>query len=188
MSNTLIKQATELTTVSVAITNATDMTDATATLSRVNKTLDAMKEEEEKVTKPLKAALKAETDRWKPYRDQLTSVRDAIRNAMSMYQTAERKREEEAKAKITARVEKGTLTMDTAARKLNEVVTVDNKVATDVGSVGFRTSHVLVVTNESLIPRTYLVIDEAKVKAALKAGLEVPGARLDEVQVPVNRR
>lgn len=179
----LINEATTL-----AITDTATMKSATELLSKVNKQLDAVKAEEEKVTKPLKAALKAEQDRWKGLKDSLTNAVTVIRNTMSDYMTAERKREAEAAAKLAARVEKGTMRLDTAAKKMTQIEVVDTKVATDDGMVSFRTSHVLVITDATAIPREYLVPDESAIKAALKAGKTVAGCVLEEKQVPVNYR
>lgn len=173
---------------SLTITTPADMTAATELLSTVNKNLDRVTAEEDKVLKPLKEAVKAEQARWKPYKTALESARDAVRKAMSIYQTAEMKRKAEAEAKLAARVEKGTMKIETAARKASELATPEQSVSTDAGMVKFRTVQRLQIDAIDMVPREYLQVDEVKLKAALKAGIKVPGAQLVEEQTPVNYR
>lgn len=172
----------------IVITSATQMVEATELLSVVNKKLDMVEAEEDRVLLPLKEAMKAEQSRWKPIKTMLKEAIDTLRGNMSVYQTAELKREREEKERIAARVAKGTLKMETGVRKLDEVETPVSTINTMVGTAGFRTIQKLVIVDEQAIPRKYLMVDEVKLKAALKGGTVVPGAVLEEVQSVVNRR
>lgn len=172
----------------LVIKDAQGMNNAVELLSQVNKNLDRVTAEEDKVVKPLKEALKAEQSRWKPIKTTLEAARDAIRSTMSKWQTTETKRKADEEAKLAARVEKGTMKLETAARKASEIDTPAQSVATDAGMVKFRTVQRLQIDAIDLIPREYLQVDEAAVKAALKAGVKIPGAQLVDEQVPVNYR
>jgi SMC interacting uncharacterized protein involved in chromosome segregation len=166
-----------------------DLKTATEVLSQLNKNLDQIKEEKEKVLKPLRAAQKAENDRWKPLEDLFKPVVLLLRGRMSTYQTAMMKAKEEADAKIAARMKpgKGNLKAETAIRKMaaNEV---EDKVEADSGSLGFRKKDIVVVTDKSLIPLEYMEVNESAVLVALKDGVKVPGAELSFEMVPVNKR
>jgi hypothetical protein len=174
----------------VTIMSADDMKEATVLLSVVNKKLDAITAEEEKVTKPLNEALKAERARWSPMKTILKDAVSVLRTKMSAYQTAETKRAQEEKARIASRIGdgKGKIKMETAVRKLDEVDSPDTKVQTDAGALTFRATPTLKITDTHAIPREYLVVDEKKLLDALKAGVSVPGAEIEVIQVPVNRR
>lgn len=172
----------------LVITDAQGMNNAVELLSQVNRSLDRVTAEEDKVVKPLKEALKAEQGRWKPVKTALEAARDALRSTMSKWQTAETKRKADEEAKLAARVEKGTMKLETAVRKVAEIDTPAQSVATDAGMVKFRTVAKLLIKDATLIPRQYLVVDESALKAALKAGVDVPGAQLVDEQVPVNYR
>lgn len=181
--NPIVTTATALT-----ITSDADMPRATELLSQVNKALDQVTDEEDKVVKPLKEALKAEQGRWKPIKTTLESARDAIRTAMSKYQTSvalARKKEEE---RLASRVTKGTMKMETAAKKLAEAPVPVEAVATASGSIRFRTVQKLVIEDVKAVPREYMVVDEVAVRAALKAGKTVAGCVLVDEQVPMNYR
>lgn len=174
----------------VVIENQASMTEATELLSKVNKTLDSVKEEREKVTKPLNDALKAERARWKPVEDVLKPIVAGLREKMSEYQTALIKKQREEEAKIAARMKpgKGNLKADTAIRKMGEVDAPDTKVESDAGSVGFREKKVLKITDMKKIPKKFWIVDEDAVFEALKAGDAVAGAEIDIEMVPVNKR
>ena len=167
-----------------------DMVEATTVLSKMNKIIDKVTEEKEKVTKPLNEALKAERSRWKPIEDTYTKAITALRAKMSAYQTAELKRAKEEADKIAARVApgKGKLSVDTAIKKIEAIKTPEKETATDAGLVQFRATDTLKITDETKIPRQYLVINEKAVLAALKAGTKVPGAEIEVIQTPVNFR
>lgn len=172
----------------IVIKDVKGMTVATEVLSNLNKHLDAITKEKEKVTKPLNEALKAERGRWKPIETELETAIANVRGKMSDYQTAEMKRAREEEAKIAARVERGTLKMETGVKKMEEIERVDEKVETTAGSISFREDKVLKITNESLIPEKYWLIDDVMLLNDLKKGLEVPGAEIDIKMVPLNRR
>lgn len=181
--NPLVTTATALT-----ITSDADMPRATELLSQVNKALDQVTAEEDKVVVPLKEALKAEQARWKPLKSVLTEARDAIRATMSKYQTSVTLARRAEEAKLAARVEKGTMKIETAARKLTEAPVPVQSVETESGKIRFRTVTKLVIEKPALIPRDYLVPDEKAIKKALEAGVAVSGCTLVEEQVPMNYR
>ena len=175
---------------SIVIDNQASMKQATELLSTINKTLDGMTEEKEKVTKPLNAALKAERDRWKPVESLLKPVVVSLRVKMSAYQTALIKKQREEEEKIAARMKpgKGNLKPETAIRKMSEVDAPEAKVESDAGSVGFREKKIVKITDEAKIPKEYWIVDVDAVFVALKEGKKVPGAEIDIEMVPVNSR
>ncbi len=167
-----------------------DMAGAVTLLSNLNRSLDKITEEKEKVTKPLNEALKAERGRWKPFETKLESAISTIRSKMSSYQTESARLAKIEEEKIAARIApgKGNLSMETATKKIDEIERADKSVATDAGLVKFRTDKKLKITDALIIPREYLVVDEKAVFEALKKGTTIPGAEIEEVQTPVNIR
>lgn len=113
---------------------------------------------------PLEAALK-EADR-------------VVRAKVLAYTIAEQERKEAAKAKIAARVEKGTMREDTAVAKLEAV----GDVAKTEG-VRVQTRRQLEIVDETMIPREYLTPDREKITKALFAGIRVDGTRLVEKKI-----
>lgn len=76
---------------------------------------------------------------------------------------------------------------ETKSEKLAEVPVAPKVVRTETGSVSFRIDKQLRISDENLIPREYLYVNEPLLKAALKSGKVVPGAHLEDVKVPVGR-
>lgn len=174
----------------LVIASAEDMKASAELLSQCNKYLDSVVSEKEKVTKPLNAALKAERLRFKPIEEVLETAISALRNEQSRYQTEMLKKQREEEAKIAARVKegKGNLKLETAVKKIDELEKPEEIVNTDSGMVKFREQKKLKITDASLVPDTYWIIDEAALLEALKAGTLVAGAEIELVQVPVNFR
>lgn len=172
------------------IETVNDMKEATEILSNLNKHLDAITEEKEKVTKPLNAALKAERARWSPIEDKLEAAIKLIRMGMSAFQTAELKRQRAEEDKIAARVKegKGNLSAETAVKKIDAIEKAPEQHSTEAGLVKFRTDKVLKITDETKIPRKYLVVNEKLLLADLKAGNKIAGAEIEEIQTPINFR
>ena len=172
------------------IAKAEDMTQATTLLSNLNKHLDAITEEKEKVTKPLNEALKAERNRWKPFETKLEGAISIIRTAMSVFQTAEVKRAKEEEDKIAARVKegKGNLSAETAVKKIDEIEKAPERHTTDAGMVKFRTDLKLVIDNADKIPFEYMLPNEKLLLQDLKTGKKITGVHLEEVQTPINFR
>ena len=175
---------------SLSIITQEDMQNATPLLSNLNKHLDLITKEKERVTKPLNEALKAERSRWKPLESSLEEAITLIRNKMSSFQTEALKAQKQAEDKIATRVEKGTLKIETAMDKLANLSlnTPSKKIETNEGSIRFRTDRILKITHPDKIPRKFLIPDEKAILTALKANLPVEGCTLEEVQTVINSR
>lgn len=172
------------------ITTPNDMEQATAILSRLNQFSDSLTKEKEKVTKPLNAALKAERERFKPLESMLESSIATIRRNMSAYQTEKVRLQRIEEQKIADRIGtgKGKLKIETAIAKIDAVEKPEVKVTTDNGSVRFTPMRKFEVTDSSLLPKEYITANEVAIRAAMKAGTELPGVRYWTEQVPVNTR
>ena len=182
MNEIIIKEAHE-----IVITKDT-MSDAVEILSKLNQQLDKVTEEREKVTAPLNAALKAERARWKPHETALEGAITALRTAMTAYQTNARKEEEAAKLKLAERVAKGTLKVETAVKKLDNLETPDAKVFTESGTVSFTSVKKFELEDITKVPTEYLLLNEVAVRKAMKEGVELAGIRYFTEEVVRNMR
>lgn len=176
--------------VGAVITSPEEMERQVANLSLLNKELKRITTHKETKTKPLNAALKAVRADYKPFEDQLESAITVTRKNISKYQTEEKRRADEEKAKIDARIGEGRghFTMETAQRKADEVATPDAVVETSAGKVSFRTVRKFELVDIKQVPHEYLEVNETAVRAALKDGTELPGFRYFDEEVPINTR
>lgn len=178
----------EVRAVEIVIKTDDDMQSATLALSEINKILDAATKEKEKVTKPLNEALKVERNRWKPIEDACSAATALIKSKMIAYRRHVDAENAKKEAAIIARTEKGTLKPETAVAKLENLPDASKTVTSDAGLVKWREVTRLVIDDANKIPREYLDVNETMVKAALKAGTTVPGARLVTEKEPINFR
>ncbi len=110
-----------------------------------------------------------------------------ISDRVNTYQTNEARKASAEAAKLAARVEKGTMKLDTAIRKTNEIDQPITKLETADTKASFQTRPKLDIIDAKLIPREYLVVNEVAVFAALKEGKTIPGAQIIQVQSITNR-
>lgn len=170
------------------VTNVSEAKAATELLSKANKLLDTLLKEEEKITKPAREVIKAEQARWAPMKKELKEIIESSRTKLSIYQTRSIV-EAQAKAdKIADRASRGTLSTETAVRKLGELDTPEEQIQAENGSLSFRAKQMLKIMDPQSIPREYCIPDEVRILEALKNGTKVPGCTIEVVQVPVNRR
>lgn len=172
----------------LVIGNADDMTRATELLSKINLAGDMIKARKEAITKPLNAALASARDLFRPLETAQAEAKRIVSQKMISYQTKieEERRAEE--AKIAARVEKGTMKIETAAKKVEALAPVETKVEAKSGTVSFKEVRMPKVVNEALIPREYLEIDMVKIRRDALAGIVIPGVVVEIEKQLANKR
>lgn len=178
--NTLLSEVQAL-----EITDSKSLSFATEKLSQINKYLDSVVAWKESKTKPLNTALKVIRAETKSLEEMLENAVDFIRERMSEYATSVATE----KAKIAERIGEGRghLKVETAVNQMS-AISVPDVVETESGSLQFRPRTILEITDLQLIPREYLVVNEALLLQALKDGKVVSGATTKIIQVPYNSR
>jgi hypothetical protein len=172
------------------ITGPKDMEGAATLLSQMNKANDLIKEEKDKTYKPAYATVVAIRKQWKPLEDMFETGIQGLRRKISAYQTEAKRIADAEAAKIAARVApgKGNLSPETALKKMDEIDEPEQVIATDAGLLKFRTEPRFEVMDVSKLPAEYLLANEPAIRKAMKDGIELPGVRYYEEQVPVNIR
>ena len=130
------------------------------------------------ITRPALESLAKIKALFAPLETTLKEADRIVRAKVLAYQVAEQEKIEAEKAKIAARVEKGTMREDTAVAKLGAV----GDVAKTEG-IRVQTRRQLEIVDETLIPREYLTPDRERITRALFADIAVPGAKLVEKKI-----
>lgn len=174
----------------LSVENDEQLIEAKDLLTNINRAGDMMKRLKDGFIKPLNDLLKS-------YRAKFTAPETELDQAVMIVKTKilnyhnklEAKRREE-EARIAARVEKGTMKVETAARKIEAMPTIQTKVSAgnSLGSITFREEKKVVIVDENLIPRQYLVPDMVLIRRAALAGVEIPGVKIDVVKNIANTR
>ena len=149
-----------------------DEADAAAIL--LKKIKDASKilaTRREEITRPIMQSFASVRALFKVPESDLADAEKIVKSKLLAYDIEETERKEIAKAKILARTEKGTLRIDTAIKKMEELGEVPK-----IKGITSRTINKVRITDETMIPREYMVPDMTKItEAVLRQGVEIPG-------------
>lgn len=162
-----------------------DLQKAAELLTKIKTVQKIVKTEKDKVLKPLLEATKAERARWEPIEEDTENAERTVKTKMSVYQMeAERKAREE-EAKIQKQLEEGKIKKaETAIKKIDQIEQPKANISTKTGAVQFRKIQKCRITNIDIIPDEYWEVNESRVRQAVLAGNEVPGAESYEELVP----
>ena len=133
------------------------------------------------------AALASARDLFKPIELQLSEANKLIKLKMLAYQIEENDRIEKEQARIAARVAKGTMKLETASNKLQDLE-VTTKSEGQVGKSSIREVKKIRVTDETAIPREWLEPSMTRItEAVLRQGITIPGVELYSEKTIVSR-
>lgn len=137
-----------------------------------------IKERKEEITKPLNVALKSARELFAPLEQKFEDAENIVGRKLLAYKKEQDDKARIEEERIAKRVEKGTLKLETAERKMEEIVKTDKTVQTDHGRVQFRTIKKMRVVDANLVPDKYWEINETLLRKDVLAGIVVPGAEL----------
>jgi|GEM_PF-2526137 len=173
---------------SIKITTLDELSSAAEIRKNLKELGKKVKEEKEKATKPLKEVLDAVKSWFGPIEDNYEQAEKLISSKIIDYQDLiEKKRlaeEKKAQDKIdeeNRKLEAGEITEEQAEKKIEKVETKLEKVeevTTKNSDFHTRVIKKVRITNESLLPRIYLVPNEVKIRKDVLNGVEVPGAEM----------
>ncbi|MFA6048245.1 MAG: hypothetical protein WC737_05570 [Parcubacteria group bacterium] len=183
----------------IKIEKAEDMAPASEILKQIVARKKRIEELRVFFTKPLNDHIKDINNSFKASLKPLEELEMAIKKTMVTFREIERKAEEE-KQRIEfeaeqKRQEEEAKELKGNAKKeaLNEIqnqefipeVKQESKVESASGQTRFRTVTKFEVTDEALVPREYLMVDERLVRKAVTGGArEIPGVRIYDEELP----
>lgn len=159
-----------------------DLVPATELLGKIKSVGKIIKDKKEGMTKPINEALKNIRSFFSPVELQFNNAETIVKRKMEIFNNAERLKAIKKTEVIEKKVEEGKMSFDKAVEKI-ESITPDRKVETESGAVQFRTIKEVIIEDEKLIPREYLVVDTVKVRKVALAGVEIPGVKVVEKQI-----
>lgn len=158
-----------------------DLTEATELLGKIKTVGKAITQKKESITKPLNEALRNARSFFAPVEEMWANAERIVKDKMIGYQNEQLAKAAKETKKVEEKVEAGKMSFEKAAEKI-EAVTPQKNVTTDAGAAQFRTVKEVVIDNETLIPREYLVLDMVKIRKVALAGVSIPGVRIVEKQ------
>lgn len=167
----------------ITITTAEENASATELKAKLNETKKQIKERKDEITKPLNVALKSARDLFAPIEESFEKAERILAGKLIAYKQKVEAETRATEEKLAARVEKGTMKLETAERKIEALPTIQKTVQTDHGRVQFRKIKKVRITNQDIVPDQYWVIDEVKLRKDVLAGIPVPGAEWYEEEI-----
>lgn len=158
------------------INNDDDLAQSADILKKISEGEKLLTTRKEEITRPLMQSLSSIRDLFKPIELGFADSKKMLKSKVVAYQLEQEEKAEKEKARLAARVEKGTMRADTAASKIEAIEEPKKSVAGSVGKISTRILVKVRIVDETAIPREYLVPDMAKItEAVLKQGIEIPG-------------
>lgn len=165
----------------VAINSPENYKEAIDLVTQLKDAGSRIKNKKESITKPLNEALRNTRELFKPIEEQFYNAEKTIKMKLLVYKTEINKKAEEKEAKIAERVDKGTLKLETAERKIEEVERVDQSTKGNFGDgIQIRKIKKVRIINEAVIPREYLIPDMVKIRRDALGGKTIEGIEIYE--------
>lgn len=141
-----------------------------------------IKDEQDKITKPLNEALKNARALFAPFFDRTATLIASVRKGLGEYDAGVQAALDKQRAKLERKVQAGTITEDDA-----KVAVTRAAVAKGAGVVPTTTHRVVVITKPEVVPDRYWVLDEVLIRKEALAGRKIPGVEVREEKLVVNR-
>lgn len=173
----------ETAVVALKITDAESQKQAIDVLAKIKSLGKMIRERKEEITKPLNIALKSARELFRPLEEQFDSAEGMLNGKLLTYH---RQVEQEAKAKeakIAEQVEKGKISIDTGAKKMDKIERVETTTKGDRGTFQVRKVKDIEVTDASVVPMQYRVLDMVAIRRDALKGVEIPGVRVIEKEI-----
>ena len=160
-------------------------------IKRAHEAHRALTSDRKRLTEPVENATKTLGKRMGAYNHKRIQEENDRLEAERAKAQAE---QEESCIKIAADLEKSGETaaadavMDMAADPVEVPETPDKPVL--LSRTKYRTDYISKVVVPNLVPREYLIVDEAKIQKivrAMKGEIKIPGIQIDQVQVPIRK-
>ena len=163
----------------VEVVDVTDEKKVTAAKEGIKKLKSYVKQQMSKYIDPAKAIIAEAKEQYDPWIEACDAAEALLKRKVIEYVMEQRKKEDEAKQKLAARVEKGTMKAETAVRKMDELP----ETKANQGGVKVRMIKDYQVTDESKIPAEFWTrtLNTALIrKVALQEGTAIPGIEVFE--------
>lgn len=162
----------------VTITTQEEYAGAIDLVSKLKDAGSKIKNLKESITKPLNEGLRNARALFAPIEEQFENAERIVKTKLLDYK---RKVDEEARAaeaKIAARVEKGTLKLETAEKKIDAIERVENTTQGKVGAIQIRVTKKVRITDANALPREYLVPNDVLIRKDALSGKVIPGVEV----------
>lgn len=157
------------------IRDTNGLEQATKIRSGIKAVAKEIDEKKKEITAPLNLALKNVRALFAPLEVACEEAFRSVDVKVLVYNREIEKTRAEEEAKLAVRVEKGTLKVETAAKKLEVVPEAQRRVVTEKGKITIIKIKKFKVVDLAKLPIEYLLPNEPEIRRAMHVGTELPG-------------
>lgn len=172
-SISLIEQKANALTIKTEI----EIKSASDILFQISEVQKRVKAEKEKITKPAKEIIAWAKATFGPIEDQCDEAEAIIKGKMVKFDEIKQKIAQKKLQDIADKVASGKMDLEKASEKIENIAPAKSYEG-DVGSVQFRPHKVIVITDETKIPRKYLSPNLVLIRADATRGVSIPGVEV----------
>ena len=165
----------------IIIKDESTLSQAIDFLKKIKETGKTIKEKKELITKPLNEGLKNARDMFRPIEDNYLMAEKNVKAKILEWNDKQEEIRKEKEKKLAERVDKGTMKMETAVKKIEAMPEVSNEGKT--GKISTRIVKKVIISNENKLPREYLIPNTQKIKKDALAGIKIDGVKVVEEKI-----
>lgn len=160
----------------IVINNQETLSQGVDFLKKIKITGQMIKEQKEKITKPLNQALKEARDMFRPIESNYLQAERIVKQKILNYNLEQERIKKEKEKKLAERVDRGTMKMETAVKKIEKMPEVKNEGRDS--KVKMREIKEIVIENESKLPRKYLMPNNVLIRRDALNGIKIEGVKV----------
>lgn len=159
----------------LVIKDASGLDEAAKVRAGIKDVAKKIEEKKKEITAPLNTALKNVRALFAPLEAACEEASRDVDAKIISYNREIEKVRQEAETKLAARVERGTLKIENAEKKMEALPEAQRHVVSEKGSITITKIKKFKVTELSLLPIAYHLANEPEIRRAMHAGTELPG-------------
>ena len=161
------------------VTNEIELNEVSDKIKSIKTFAKFIEQQKDKLVAPAKAIIAEAKAKYDPYIEKCDEAEDALKSKAKVYMIKIEEQKAKEEEKIMAQVESGKISESKAVDKLEKIDDKKSKAKTDSSSLRLQKVAKCVIVDIDQIPDEYWVVDEVKLSKVVKAGVEVPGAKLE---------
>ncbi len=164
-----------------------DISTASDFIFKISEFQKAVEAKKDKLVGPAKAIIKEAQDTYNPFIRACEASEATIKAKLVVYDTIKQQIALKKLEKISQKVVDGTLSLEKASEKIDNTKVANSYEGTN-SSIQFRINKVIHITDETKIPRKWLIPNATAIRLACLAGEIIPGVKVVEEKIVAKGR